>query len=160
MSFTHFDSRQITQFIFLGNYIVVFSKKLHFIFDISSNTQIYYLVTYFNFVCFAGLKKSEISKWTMRWGLHQLDSTRNCVPRVLVGAWSRRQSRAMPWGRTLSQRRFTLRRSVTAEKAHLAGLVRFLAIHVNFPPFSPLMFELVKRRGPQKNTEIFGACAI
>ena len=57
MSSTHFDSRQITQFIFLGYYIVVFSKKFHCIFDISSNTQIYYLVTYFNFVCFAGLKK-------------------------------------------------------------------------------------------------------
>ena len=70
MSSTHFDSRQITQFIFLVYYIVVFSKKFHCIFDISSNTQIYYLVTYFNFVCFAGLKKSEISKWTMRWGLH------------------------------------------------------------------------------------------
>ena len=86
-------------------------------------------------------------------------------PRVdLVGACNRRQSRAMPWGRTLSQRRFTLRRSVTAEKAHLAGLVRFLAIHVNFPPFSPLMFELVKRCGPQKSTGTFflptSACAI
>ena len=101
------------------------------------------------------VKKGEAILWILR----------GVFPRVdLVGAYNRRQSRAMPWGRTWLYARLKAQLTVRKEKAHPAGLVRFLAIHVNFPPFSPLMFELVKRCGPQKSTGKFflptSACAI